>query len=66
MPVKDNKVRKLVTIDKDLWAEIEDFRFGRRHKSESAAMLELLRFGLSLVNDYPKLGFPDRQERKKR
>lgn len=46
MAVKDDKVRKLVTIDKDLWKEIEDFRFSNRLKTESEALRELLREGL--------------------
>ena len=46
MAVKENKVRKLVTMEKELWAEIEDYRFAARHRSESEAMKSLMGLGL--------------------
>lgn len=46
MVVKSDKVRKLVTLSDELWAEIEDFRFANRVKTESDALRELLRRGL--------------------
>jgi hypothetical protein len=46
MVVKENKVRKLVTLDAEMWQEIEDYRFAARHKSESDAIKSLLGLGL--------------------
>ena len=46
MAVKDDKVRKLVTIPEELWKEIEDFRFANRLKTESEAMRRLLQSGI--------------------
>lgn len=39
-------VRKLVTIPRAVWKRIEDFRFDRRMRFESDALLHLLRRGL--------------------
>lgn len=46
MVVKDDKTRKLVTISKDLWAEIDDIRFEARFKTEADVMRYLLESGV--------------------
>ena len=47
----DKYVRKLVSIPVDIWAQIEDYRFRYRFKTESAAMRDLLSRGLKSVKD---------------
>ena len=42
----DKYVRKLVSIPVDIWAQIEDYRFQNRFKTESAAIRDLLSRGL--------------------
>ena len=47
MAVNPNKyVRKIVSIPRDLWEQIEDYRFKHRFKTESEAMRTLLAKGL--------------------
>lgn len=40
------KPRYTVIVDKELLKEIDDFRFGNRYPSRSAATLELIRLGI--------------------
>ena len=44
MPTK--KPRFIVTVDEDLFDQIEDFRFENRYQNRNAAMVELIRTGL--------------------
>ena len=44
MPTK--KPRFIVTVDEDLFDQIEDFRFENRYQNRNAAMIELIRAGL--------------------
>jgi Arc/MetJ-type ribon-helix-helix transcriptional regulator len=46
MVVKSDKERKLVTIDKKLWADIENIRFSGRFKTEAEVMRYLLNLGV--------------------
>lgn len=63
MAVKDDKVRKLVTLENDLWKEVEDFRFSARIKTESEAIRRLIRQGLLTLNsDTPILVISDGEE----
>lgn len=43
---ENEKVKKLLTIDKKLLSEIEEFRFAHRCKSEAQAIRQLIRAGL--------------------
>lgn len=47
MAVKDNKSRMLVTVENELRAEIADYRFAGRFKTESEAVRNLLLLGLA-------------------
>jgi len=42
----ETTVRKIVSIPKSLWAEIEDFRFGNRIGTEAEAIRRLIEAGL--------------------
>jgi hypothetical protein len=46
MAVGADKVRKMVTLPREIAEQIEDFRFANRHRTESDAMVELLKLGL--------------------
>ena len=46
MPTK--KPRFIVTVDEDLFDQIEDFRFENRYQNRNAAMIELIRAGLKV------------------
>jgi hypothetical protein len=46
MTVKPDKVRKLVTLDKEMWEQIADYRFAARLGTESEAIRSLLGMGL--------------------
>ena len=41
-----DKPRYTVSVDNELFQQIEDFRFEHRYPSRSAATLELIRLGL--------------------
>ncbi len=41
-----NKMRYTVSVDNDLFQQIEDFRFERRYQTRSEATVELIRLGL--------------------
>lgn len=41
-----NKMRYTVSVDNDLFQQIEDFRFERRFQTRSEATVELIRLGL--------------------
>ncbi len=44
-----NKPRYTVSVDEDLFQQIEDFRFTRRYQTRSEATVELIRLGLEMV-----------------
>jgi hypothetical protein len=47
MPVNaDTTVRKMLSIPRELWQAIEDYRFERRIKTESEALRKLIEAGL--------------------
>lgn len=47
-----DKPRYTVSVDKELFQEIEDFRFEHRYQTRSEATVELIRLGLeSLKNE---------------
>lgn len=41
-----NKMRYTVSVDNDLFQQIEDFRFEHRFQTRSEATVELIRLGL--------------------
>lgn len=51
MAVKENKVRKLATLEREEWAEIEEIRFAGRFRTESEAMRFLLMLGCQAYRD---------------
>lgn len=44
-----NKMRYTVSVDKELFQQIEDFRFERRFQTRSEATVELIRLGLKAL-----------------
>jgi metal-responsive CopG/Arc/MetJ family transcriptional regulator len=44
-----NKPRYTITVSDDLLRNIDDFRFGNRYASRSAATLELIRLGIEEI-----------------
>lgn len=44
-----NKPRYCITVDNDLFQQIEDFRFGHRFQTRSEATVELIRLGLESI-----------------
>lgn len=42
-----DKMRYTVSVDKELFQQIEDFRFERRYQTRSQATVELIRLGLA-------------------
>ena len=46
MKMATNKMRYTVSVDNDLFQQIEDFRFERRYQTRSEATVELIRLGL--------------------
>ncbi len=45
------KPRYTVSVDKDLFQQIEDFRFGHRFQTRSEATVELIRLGLEKLKE---------------
>lgn len=45
------KPRFCITVDEELFKEIEDFRFENRYPNRSAATLELIRRGLQTLKN---------------
>lgn len=43
------KPRFMVSVDEDMFQEIEDFRFEKRYPTRSEATTELIRLGLEVV-----------------
>lgn len=44
-----NKQRYTVSVDNDLFQQIEDFRFERRFQTRAEATVELIRLGLEAL-----------------
>lgn len=44
-----NKMRYTVSVDNDLFRQIEDFRFEHRFQTRSEATVELIRLGLESI-----------------
>ena len=40
------KPRYSITLDEELFKEVEDFRFGQRYQTRNQATIELIRLGL--------------------
>ena len=51
--VKDDKRRYSVTLDEELFNELEDFRYENRFPNRNAATLELIRIGLQVLKENP-------------
>ena len=45
--------RYTVSVDQDLFQQIEDFRFSRRFQTRSEATVELIRLGLAALEQEP-------------
>lgn len=45
------KPRCTITCDEKLYKEIEDYRFNNRYKSESVALIALLKLGLQAIEN---------------
>jgi len=43
--------RYTVSVDSDMFQQIEDFRFGRRFQTRSEATVELIRLGLESLKE---------------
>ncbi len=46
-----DKPRYTVSVDKELFQKIEDFRFERRYQTRSEATVELIRLGLKSLEN---------------
>lgn len=44
-----NKFRYTVSVDEEMFQQIEDFRFGNRYQTRAEATVELIRLGLEQV-----------------
>lgn len=44
-----NKPRYSITVDDDMFKEIEDFRFEHRYQTRNQATIELIRLGLEAL-----------------
>lgn len=44
-----DKPRYTVSVDNELFQQIEDFRFTRRYQTRSEATVELIRLGLEMI-----------------
>lgn len=49
-----NKPRYPISVDEELFQQIEDFRFGRRFQTRSEATVELIRLGLKYLAEMEK------------
>ena len=54
MPTKNPRI--LVTVDDDLFEQIEDFRFENRFQSRNAAMVALMRAGFEAIRQQEAAG----------
>jgi hypothetical protein len=51
---EDTTVRKVLSLSRDLWQRIEDYRFEQRVKTESEALRRLIEGGLTKVKNSKK------------
>lgn len=51
-----DRPRYTVSVDQDLFRQIEDFRFSRRFQTRSEATVELIRLGLAALEQEPSAG----------
>lgn len=49
-----NRARYTVSVDDEMFQQIEDFRFGNRYQTRSDATVELIRLGLEVVEKQKK------------
>lgn len=49
MQMATDRPRYMVSVDNDMFREIENFRFERRYQTRSEATVELIRLGLEAV-----------------
>lgn len=49
-----NKARYTVSVDQDMFAKIEDFRFENRYQTRAEATVELIRLGLEVLEERRK------------
>lgn len=49
-----NKARYTVSVDQDMFAKIEDFRFDNRYQTRAEATVELIRLGLEVLEERRK------------
>ncbi len=49
MQMATDRPRYTVSVDNDMFREIENFRFERRYQTRSEATVELIRLGLEAV-----------------
>lgn len=49
-----DRPRYTVSVDDDLFKQIEDFRFEHRYATRSEATVELLRLGLKVIQEEAK------------
>lgn len=57
-----NRPRYTVSVDDDMFAKIEDFRFEHRFQTRSEATVELIRLGLEAVEEKKKKAKEDKQD----
>lgn len=48
------KPRYSITLDEDMFKEVEDFRFEYRYQTRSQATIELIRLGLETIKKQQK------------
>lgn len=53
--VKDDKRRYSITLEEELFNELEDFRYENRYPNRNSATLELIRAGLEAIKQNPEL-----------
>lgn len=46
-----DKARYTVSVDQEMFQEIEDFRFENRYQTRAEATVELIRLGLQVVHE---------------
>lgn len=61
-----NKPRYTVSVDNELFEQIEDFRFSNRYATRSEATTELIRKGLEALQKEMDLSTPEGIERLRR
>ena len=49
-----NRARYTVSVDDEMFQQIEDFRFENRYQTRSDATVELIRLGLQVIENQKK------------